>query len=167
MFQNRQNTQTRNEKLKETSSLFRLDPFLDEKGLLRIGGRLQKAPLAYEVKHPIVVPKKSHITDLLIRQYHSQDQCHQGCGMTHNAPRRAGYWIINGRTPSAAQVQKMASLPAERITPAPYSGMDVFGPWYIKRGPKGTKALGTNLHLPQLPSCTLGDFKLHGDGCIY
>ena len=160
MFQNRQNAHTRNEKLKQTSSLFRLDPFLDEKGLLRIGGRLQRATLAYEVKHPIVVPKKSHITDLLIRQYHSQDQYHQGCGMTHNALRQAGYWIINGRSSVSrhlrkcticrklrgpAQVQKMANLPAERITPAApftYSGMDVFGPWYIKEGRKELKRWG-------------------------
>jgi len=83
MFRNRQNAHTRNEKLKQTSSLFRLDPFLDEKGMLRVGGRLQKATLAYEVKHPIVVPKKSHITELLIRQYHSQEQHHQGCGTMH------------------------------------------------------------------------------------
>ena len=38
MFQNRQNAHTRNKKLKQTSSLFRLDPFLDEKGVLRVGG---------------------------------------------------------------------------------------------------------------------------------
>ena len=160
MFQNRQNAHTRNEKLKQTSLLFRIDPFLDEKGLLRIGGRLQKATLAYEVKHPIVVPKKSHITDRLIRQYHSQDQYHQDCGMTHNTLRQAGHWIINGRSSVSwhlqkctichklrgpAQVQKMANLPAERITPAaPFtcSGMDVFGPWYIKEGRKELKRWG-------------------------
>ena len=160
MFQNRQNAHTRNEKLKQTSSLFRLDPFLVEKGMLRVGGRLQKATLAYEVKHPIVVPKKSHITELLIRQYHSQEQHHQGCGMTHNALRQAGYWIINGRSSvsqqlrkcticsklrAPAQVQKMANLPEERVTPAApftYSGMDVFGPWYIKEGRKELKRWG-------------------------
>ena len=85
MFQNRQNAHTRNKKLKQTSSLFRLDPFLDEKGVLRVGGRLQNAALAYEVKHPIIIPKKSHLTELLIRHYHNQEQHHQGCGMTHNA----------------------------------------------------------------------------------
>ena len=43
MFQNRQNTYNRNKKLKRASSLFKLDPFLDEKGMLRVGRRLQKA----------------------------------------------------------------------------------------------------------------------------
>ena len=159
MFQNRQNAHTRNKKLKQTSSLFRLHPFLDEKGVLRVGGRLRKAALAYEVKHPIIVPKKNHLTELLIRHYHNQEQ-HQGCGMTHNAVRQAGYWIINGRSSVSqqlrkcticrklrgpAQVQKMANLPEERITPAApftYSGMDAFGPWYIKEGRKVLKRWG-------------------------
>ena len=160
MFQNRQNAHTRNKKLKQTSSLFRLDPFLDEKGVLRVGGRLQKAALAYEIKHPIIIPKKSHLTELLIRHYHNQEQHHQGCGMTHNAVRQAGYWIISGRSSVSqqlrkcticrklrgpAQVQKMANLPEERITPAApftYSGMDAFGPWYIKEGRKVLKRWG-------------------------
>ena len=42
MFQNHQSAHNRNKQLKQTSSLFRLDPFLDEKGMLRVGGRLQK-----------------------------------------------------------------------------------------------------------------------------
>ena len=106
------------------------------------------------------MPKKSHITELLIRQYHSQEQHHQGCGMTHNALRQAGYWIINGRSSvsqqlrkcticsklrAPAQVQKMANLPEERVTPAApftYSGMDAFGPWYIKEGRKELKRWG-------------------------
>ena len=159
MFQNHQSAHNRNKQLKQTSSLFRLDPFLHEKGMLRVGGRLQKAALAFEVKHPIVMPKKSHVTELLIRQYHSQER-HQGCGMTHNALRQAGYWIINGRSSVSrhlrkcticrklrgpAQVQKMANLPEERITPAApftYSGMGVFGPWYIKEGRKELKRWG-------------------------
>ena len=160
MFQNRQNAHTRNKKLKQTSSLFRLDPFLDEKGVLRVGGRLQKAAVAYEVKHPVIIPKKSHLTELLIRHYHNQEQHHQGCGMTHNAVRQAGYWIISGRSSVSqqlrkcticrklrgpAQVQKMANLSEERITPAApftYSGMDAFGPWYIKEGRKVLKRWG-------------------------
>ena len=116
--------------------------------------------MAYEVKHPIVVRRKSQITDLLIRQYYSQDQYHQGCGMTHNALRKAGYWITNRRSSVSqhlrkcticrkrrgpAQVQKMANLPTERITPAApftFSGMDVFGSWYLNEARKKLKCWG-------------------------
>jgi len=109
LFQDRQNAHTRNKKLKQTSSLFRQDPFLYEKGVLSVGGRLHKAALAYEVKHPIIVPKKSHSTELLIRHYHNQEQ-HQGCGMTHNAVRKAGYWIINGRSSVSQATPKVHDL---------------------------------------------------------
>ena len=88
----------RNQKIKLTSSLYRLDPFLDEEGLLRVGGRLRKATIPYRTKRPIIIPKISHITRLLIRHYHCSVQHHQGRGMIHNAIRQAEYWIINGRS---------------------------------------------------------------------
>lgn len=68
MLQNHSSARFRNEKLKETSSLFRLDPFLDrQKGFLRVGGRrgggerLKKAAIAFEVNHPIIITQnESH-----------------------------------------------------------------------------------------------------------
>ena len=39
------------------SKLSSLDPFLDEHGLLRIGGRIQKSSFFYGVKHPLIIPK--------------------------------------------------------------------------------------------------------------
>jgi len=58
MFQNRQSAHNRNEKLKQTSSLFILDPFFEERELLRVEGRLQKAALAYEIKNtPLLCPR--------------------------------------------------------------------------------------------------------------
>ena len=54
-----QSTHNRNEKLKQTSSLFKPNPFLDERELLRLESRLQKTAFAGEIKHPAVVPKKN------------------------------------------------------------------------------------------------------------
>ena len=54
---------------KAGTSLRQLNLQLKE-GLLRVGGRLQNAPVAYERKHPIILPYKHHVTDLIIRQYH-------------------------------------------------------------------------------------------------
>ena len=45
--------------LKKSSALYRLDPILDENGILRVGGRFQQADVPCEVKHPIILPKKS------------------------------------------------------------------------------------------------------------
>ncbi len=159
MFQDRKSAKKRNTTLKRTSCLHKLDPFLDKQGVLRVGGRLKNATTPYEVKHPTIVPKIDHVTILLIRHYHVAHK-HQGYGITHNAIRQAGYWVINGRSAVSSVIhrcvtcrklrgrsmeQKMADLPSERVNPSPpfaYTGMDVFGPFYIKEGRKELKRWG-------------------------
>ena len=79
-------------KVLKKSNIYCLDPFLDQEGILRVGGRLHRADLSYEERHPIILPKEHHITKLLIRQYH-QNVYHQGRVITHGAIRGAGYWI--------------------------------------------------------------------------
>jgi len=56
--------------LRKDSKLIALDPFLDEMGLIRVGGRLRHADLPEETKHPIVLPSKHHITSLILREEH-------------------------------------------------------------------------------------------------
>ncbi|KAJ8024614.1 hypothetical protein HOLleu_34561 [Holothuria leucospilota] len=46
-----------------------------------VGGRLEKAPLPNEEKHPVIVPHKHHVTELLIVHYH-QKVVHSGVGIT-------------------------------------------------------------------------------------
>ena len=43
-------------------------------GLLRVVGRLVNAPLGDERKHPVILPYKHHVTDLIIKQ------CHENLG---------------------------------------------------------------------------------------
>ena len=45
----------RKQELPRTSSLIELYPFLDKVGLLRVGGRVGKASLPYDAKHPIII----------------------------------------------------------------------------------------------------------------
>ena len=159
-FQDRNTARRRNESLKKTSCLYKLDPFVDGDGLLRIGGHIRRAAIPPEVKHSLILPKSSHITDLIVRHFHSKIGHHQGRGVTHNVIRQAGYWIIDGSSSVAraiskcvtcrklrgrALTQKMSDLPEERVSPtAPfhYTGMDVFGPFYIKEGRKTLKRYG-------------------------
>lgn len=62
---NRKTKRREKQNLKKTSSLFRLDPFIDEDDLLRVGGRLSKSDkLTEDLKHPVILPKESHITYL-------------------------------------------------------------------------------------------------------
>ena len=56
--------------LSPQSELVPLNPFLDDQGLLRIGGRLAHSEQLGNQKHPIVLPANHHITHLIIREEH-------------------------------------------------------------------------------------------------
>lgn len=86
----RESAKRRNLSMKKTSSLYRLDPFLDKDGVLRVGGRIRNALVSYEIKHLVILPSKGHITALLVR-YHHERISHQSQGMTLNDLRSHGY----------------------------------------------------------------------------
>ena len=132
---------------------------MDNNGILRVGGRIRRAFIPYDLKHPVILSSKCHVTTLLVRHRHERVN-HQGRGMTLNDLRSHGYWII-GRSSevsnyiskcvicrtlrSTLQVQKMADLPQDKLEPAPnftYCGVDYFGPWLIKEGRKELKRYG-------------------------
>ena len=151
--------QTQLRTMKKASTLYKLDPFLDKDDLLRVGGRLKHADLSEAAKHPVVLPKKGHVTRLIIAHHHSLVE-HQGRGITHNQIRSSGFWIIGGssiisdfiakctrcrRLRGPLQDQKMADLPEDRVQPAPpfsYCAVDYFGPWYVKEGRRQVKRYG-------------------------
>jgi len=136
-------------KLKRTHALYRLDPFMDEREILRIGGRIQAASLAFEVKHPVILPKCAHVSRLIVQHCHKAIS-HQGRGMTMNEIRTSGYWILGCRSLVSSIInkcvtckrlrgtvldQKMSDLPKDRLEPSPpftYCAVDYFGPFYIK-----------------------------------
>ena len=143
----------------KSSPLYMLDPVIDENRLLRIGGRIKHASAPNEIKHPILLPRRDHVTDLVIEHYHVHS-CHSGRGMTLNSIRQAGFWIIGARAAVTSHiwkcvtcrklrrapcVQKMADLPRDRLDPSPpftYSAVDYFGPFFIKDGRKELKRWG-------------------------
>lgn len=146
-------------KVKKTSDLVKLDPFIDDQGLLRVGGRIRTSSLPFSVKHPLLLPKDHHVSRAILRHFH-RHTAHQGRGMTINELRSNGFWVISA-SKSVARIishcvtcrklrgrnvgQKMADLPKERVQPAPpftYSGMDLFGPFFIKEGRKELKRWG-------------------------
>jgi hypothetical protein len=55
-------------RVKRTSKLSRLDPVYED--LLRVGGRLSRAVMLKESKHPVILPKNNHVTMFIIRQIH-------------------------------------------------------------------------------------------------
>ena len=51
------------------SSVMKLDPIVTD-GITRVGGRLARAPVGFEARHPIILARVSHITHLIISHFH-------------------------------------------------------------------------------------------------
>ena len=139
--------------------LHKLDVSFDEHGVIRVDGRLNRAQLSHQTRHPIVMPKSGHVPQLLIRHFHKP--CfHQGKGITLNTLITSGFWVINAasqvgrmiqkcvlcrKVRSATQVQNMADLPTDRGNEFALfmnTVMDLFGPFYVKEGRKILKRYG-------------------------
>ncbi|XP_046801121.1 uncharacterized protein LOC124418533 [Lucilia cuprina] len=56
--------------LDKGSKLTRLSPYIDELGLLRVGGRIRHSELANAVQHPIILPGKHKISNLILEEQH-------------------------------------------------------------------------------------------------
>lgn len=52
------------------SRLIGLNSFLDQEGLLRVGGRLKNSNLAYEAKHQLILSAQHGFTQLIIEHEH-------------------------------------------------------------------------------------------------
>ena len=147
------------QQVRSNSQLHRLKPFIDEELIVRVGGRLSNSDEMLSLqKHPAVL-SKCQLTGLLVRDYHQKVQ-HQGRGITLNELRASGYWILGGakvvqnfifncvtcrRLRRPVEEQQMADLPKDRLTPSSpfsYCGMDVFGPFLVKRGRSEIKRYG-------------------------
>ena len=110
-----------------------LDPYVDDAGILRVGGRLRQTNLSFNEKHPVLLPKGHHVP-MLILHYHNQQVHHQGRQITHGARRNAGYLLVGGHGAVASLIgscftgrrlrrpmleQKMADLPLDRAEIVP------------------------------------------------
>ena len=137
--------------LSPKSTIFRLLPLLGEDGLLRISGRLQHAGLSYGEKHPIILPKDSFVTRLLVEEAHKVT-LHGGAQLVSSILHRS-YWIVQGgalvrsvirrcsrceRLAARHENQLMAPLPEVRVKPSrPFShtGLDYAGPVSVRTSP--------------------------------
>ena len=142
-----------------SSRLSKLDPYLDDNNLIRVGGRLRNLDKDSHLKHPVVLPSASHVSCLLVRHLHERS-AHQGRNSLLNTIRQNGYHILNGtrlvnsvifkcihcrKLRGKALTQKMADLPVFRVADQPpftNVGMDCFGPFEVKDNRKVLKKYG-------------------------
>ena len=130
--------------------------FLDAKGLIRCGGRLENAEMSRDETNPKLLPEKSMYTRFVVMHYHEK-ALHAGVSQTL-ALVRSEYWIPSGRTVvssvlhrclkcrkykgAAYRLPPMAQLPMERVTEShafAYVGIDFFDPLQARAGKKTLK----------------------------
>ena len=138
-----------NQPISQKSSLIKLNPRL-ENGLLIMQGRLGNLyNMPEQMRHPIILPKDSRITELIILQHH-QATAHSGPELTLRNVRLQ-FWVTGGkrqirnalrlcqhnlcRHPNpTGQNQQIANLPIPRITPGNFEAisLDLAGPFTVK-----------------------------------
>ncbi|XP_062538332.1 uncharacterized protein LOC134206617 [Armigeres subalbatus] len=142
----------KNESVSRKSPLRWFHPYVDEEGIMRVGGRLKNSRESESTKHPAVLPARHQFTRMLLKHYHER--------LMHAGPQlllgvvRLQYWPLGGRNvvrqivhqcircfrtkPSTIQ-QFMGELPSSRVTvsrPFSKTGVDYFGPVYIRPAPR-------------------------------
>ena len=119
-------------------------------GVAWVGGRLAQLDIDVDMKHPIIMSKCSHLTELVIRQYHNK-LGHVGTSHTW-ASLRQRFWIVKGaaavhhsisqcikckRRNVSVGKQLMADLPGCRLLaekPPFYKvNINYFGPFLVKQ----------------------------------
>ncbi|XP_033105172.1 uncharacterized protein LOC117107577 [Anneissia japonica] len=115
--------------LKNDSKIIGLQQKIDDDGLMRSDGRLKFAEfLPYDVRYPIILPRKNWVTKLIVKHHHEKGFHVSGTNHTLSSLSER-YWIVCGReeiewekecaeckkrkAKSARQI--MAPLPEKRI----------------------------------------------------
>lgn len=131
-----------------STRLQRLQPFVDPEGVLRVGGRLSRSALPQDSQHPVLLPKKHHIVDLIVDHCHKTN-LHAGPQLTQSILAQT-VWILSARSVVRSRIFKcvvcfknkprnqaplMGDLPPSRVIPArPFmsTGIDYCGPFTFK-----------------------------------
>ncbi|XP_062715911.1 uncharacterized protein LOC134291768 [Aedes albopictus] len=151
-----QNNQTlpldQRRRLEKTSPLYKLSPFLDNRGVIRMESRIASfSDAPFDFKFPIVLPKNHYVSQLIVDDYHRRyNHCNGETTVNemrqrfHLSEMRAAFrksrkvcsWCrVYKAIPS---VPRMAPLPEARVTPyvRPFKfvGLDYFGPMLVVQG---------------------------------
>ncbi|GBM64200.1 hypothetical protein AVEN_159585-1 [Araneus ventricosus] len=144
--------------LNSKSKIISLSPFIDENGLIRVGGRLKNASISMDQKFPILLPKNHRLTEMIVRYFHEK-YLHAGPTLLLSIIRKK-YWITSVRSivrhiiwkcvkrfhqKGQTANQFMADLPRSRVQPSRVFSRvetDYAGPFLIKpRRGRGTQRM--------------------------
>ena len=140
---------TKGDTISKKSKLVQLSSYLDEDGIVRVGGHIDGTTIPNLARHQIILPGKLYLVNPLIKSFHDR---------THNkieyvlADLRQMYWILNarisikkvtwqclncGKMKSKTVTPYMSNLPTFRMDyqrpPFTNTDLDFFGPMFIKQ----------------------------------
>ena len=84
----------KNKPVKPNSKLLSLSPILRKEGLIRIGGRINRAPIPYDSRHPIILPRRHTLTNQIAAAFYKRLK-HTGTDLVLSHIRQH-FWIIRG-----------------------------------------------------------------------
>ena len=124
-----------------------------------MGGRVKHALIPVDAIHPMIVPRDHPVSTLIVRHFHAY-LGHAGREQVLSTLRQR-LWLLQARTVvhevlrkcvschkrnEAPMQQLMADLPKECLIPFEppftYTGVDFFGPFYVKQGRGVEKVYG-------------------------
>ena len=132
----------------KNTRLAAFSPFIDESGVLRVGGRLVNPRIPDCQKYPVLLPSYHHVTDLIIREVHNES-LHAGLHSTLFTIRHR-FWLLNGKNQVRRIIRrcnacvrhrpvplhgKMGDLPSSRVQQSDvfsHVGVDFFGPILLR-----------------------------------
>ncbi|XP_055633296.1 uncharacterized protein LOC129773676 [Toxorhynchites rutilus septentrionalis] len=146
------NDQQKHIRLGKKSPLYKLSPFIDDCGVVRMDSRLNNALcVPSETRNPIILPKNHYVTNLLVHSYHRR--LGHSCNETAVNELRQKFRIPSLRTvvrkvakncawcriyKTQPAIPRMAPLPLIRLSPyiRPFTfvGLDYCGPFLIRVG---------------------------------
>ncbi|XP_055918591.1 uncharacterized protein LOC129950692 [Eupeodes corollae] len=146
-FSNEIDCLIRNKPVPAKSKIFRMNPFIDEDGVLHVGGRLSNAELPFNQKYPVILHTKHRLTDLIVLDCHMRN-LHAGIRQmtyllslehfivdVHHAVKRCIYKCPDCMRQRAIPFkQQMGDLPRQRLEPGlafNNTGVDYAGPFIV------------------------------------
>ena len=148
----------RNQPVSSKSKLVCLSPFLGEDGMVRVGGRIERANISFSGHRPVVLSPEHELSRLIVTNCHEKLR-HEGVEHVQNELRQQ-YWILRCRAlvrkvlyqcsycrkrRAKPEAPVMAGLPSDRVHVAPaFSkvGVDFFGPLKVGHLRKKEKRYG-------------------------
>lgn len=143
--------------IEKQSCLYKLTPYIDDAGTMRVYGRLDAAScMPYSARHPVILPHDHEYTVLVVKHFHNVMR-HQNEEATICRIRQE-FWVVRLRQLLRGVIAKcqtcrirnaqpapplMGSLPEDRVTsnvrPFTYTGLDYFGPVTVTIGRRTEK----------------------------